>query len=197
MFFEFKQIEVSVFSRIVHVLVLIFSEQVRGLVQLDLLGLGIFKPRLYVNKRLRKVNSNVGHTVCCELHEAVKKVIEKKLAGELASAVTAEADEALAHCEGSRFCKIGDNLFRHYFSAFGVMLVDQDFNDAFRYRLAQRRVAVLNQVEQDGREKVVDLWEMEQLNLNREFLQKFSMLSPRPNHEPEIGLEGDNFLKEL
>jgi len=77
------------------------------------------------------------------------------------------------------------------------MLVDQDFNDAFRYRLAQRRVAVLNQVEQDGREKVVDLWEMEQLNLNREFLQKFSMLSPRPNHEPEIGLEGDNFLKEL
>jgi hypothetical protein len=69
------------------------------------------------------------------------------LAGELASAVTAETDEALAHRKGARFGQIGNNLLRHYCSSLGVMLVDQDFNDALRDRLAQRRISVLNQVE--------------------------------------------------
>lgn len=91
------------------------------------------------------------------------------MAGKLASSVTAKANKAFSHRESARFCKISDNLFRHYFSSFEVMLVDQDFNDAFRYRLTQCRVAILNQVKQDGRKKVVNLWYMKQSNLNREF----------------------------
>lgn len=36
-------------------------------------------------------------------------------------------------------------------------------------------------------------WQMEQMNLSCEFLQKFSMLSPRPNHQSQIGLEVNDF----